>query len=69
MVREDNFEDKYSCLISLLHSLPFHTQTWLCGPFLWGLEVSTDLLRVTGHGGCQWDEGIHNHRDAGLKLI
>lgn len=38
-------------------------------PFLWGLEVSTDLLRVTGHGGCQWDEGIHNHRDAGLKLI
>lgn len=38
-------------------------------PFLWGLEVSIDLLRVTGHRGCQWDEGIHNHRDAGLKLI
>lgn len=45
-VREDNFEDKYLCLISVLHSPSFHTHTWLRGPFLWGFEVSLSC--------CEW---------------
>lgn len=68
MVRGDNFEDKYLYLISLLHSLPFHTRTRLCGEFLSGFEVSIELLWVTGHGGYQWDVEIHNHRAAGLQV-